>query len=103
MAMPCAKGEMAVWRAIGGFGQGLARGLRPSRQTAHRAKRSETTHEVSLDHCRHRAGGPLLFDPRVKVIAPSTAENPMQVPMTGHPPGPTGIPEVVVFRSPSVI
>ena len=26
------------------------------------------------------AGAPVLFDPRVKVVAPSTAENPMQVP-----------------------
>ena len=28
------------------------------------------------------AGAPMVFDPRVKVIAPSTAENPMQVPVT---------------------
>ena len=32
------------------------------------------------------AGAPVVFDPRVKVVAPSTAENPMQVPVTNRIP-----------------
>ena len=43
------------------------------------------------------AGAPVLFDPRVKVIAPSTAENPMQVPVTVDATALPGIVEVVVF------
>src|SRR5574343_1199275 len=43
------------------------------------------------------AGGAVLFDPRVKVIAPSTAENPMQVPVTIDATALPGIVEVVVF------
>jgi sulfur-oxidizing protein SoxY len=43
------------------------------------------------------AGAPVLFDPRVKVIAPSTAENPMQVPVTVDAMALPGIVEVVVF------
>ncbi|MCG2576834.1 quinoprotein dehydrogenase-associated SoxYZ-like carrier [Dechloromonas sp. XY25] len=43
------------------------------------------------------AGAPVLFDPRVKVIAPSMAENPMQVPVTVDATALPGIVEVVVF------
>ncbi len=40
---------------------------------------------------------PVLFDPRVKVIAPATAENPMQVPVTVDATALSGIDEIVVF------
>lgn len=40
---------------------------------------------------------PVLFDPRVKVIAPSTAENPMQVPVTIDATALPGVQEVLVF------
>lgn len=43
------------------------------------------------------AGAPVLFDPRVKVIAPSTAENPMQVPVTVDATALPKVQEVVVF------
>ncbi|PKO93727.1 MAG: quinoprotein dehydrogenase-associated SoxYZ-like carrier [Betaproteobacteria bacterium HGW-Betaproteobacteria-10] len=43
------------------------------------------------------AGEPVLFDPRVKVIAPSTAENPMQVPVTVDATALGKVVEVVVF------
>ena len=43
------------------------------------------------------AGSPVLFDPRVKVVAPSTAENPMQVPVTVDATALPGVVEVVVF------
>jgi len=43
------------------------------------------------------AGQPLLFDPRVKVLAPSVAENPMQVPVTVDATALPGVQEVVVF------
>jgi len=43
------------------------------------------------------AGAPMVFDPRVKVVAPSTAENPMQVPVTVDATALPGIVEVVVF------
>lgn len=43
------------------------------------------------------AGAPVLFDPRVKVIAPSTAENPMQVPVTVDATAFAKVEEVVVF------
>ena len=43
------------------------------------------------------SGAPVLFDPRVKVVAPSTAENPMQVPVTVDATALPGIVEVVVF------
>ncbi|MCB4359086.1 quinoprotein dehydrogenase-associated SoxYZ-like carrier [Quatrionicoccus australiensis] len=43
------------------------------------------------------ADAPVLFDPRIKVIAPSTAENPMQVPVTVDATGLPGVVEVVVF------
>lgn len=43
------------------------------------------------------AGAPVLFDPRVKVIAPSTAENPLQVPVTVDATALPGVVEVVVF------
>ena len=42
-------------------------------------------------------GAPVLFDPRVKVIAPSTAENPMQVPVTVDATALPGVREVRVF------
>ena len=42
------------------------------------------------------AEAPLVFDPRVKVIAPSTAENPMQVPLTVDASALHGVVEVVV-------
>lgn len=40
---------------------------------------------------------PVLFDPRVKVVAPSVAEDPMQVPVTVDASALAGIEEVVVF------
>src|SRR5574343_1316672 len=43
------------------------------------------------------AGAPVVFDPRVKVVAPSVAENPMQVPVTVDASGLPGVLEVVVF------
>ena len=43
------------------------------------------------------AGAPVLFDPRVKVIAPSTAENPMQVPVTVDATALPNVREVLVF------
>ena len=43
------------------------------------------------------AGAPMVFDPRVKVIAPSTAENPMQVPVTVDATALPGVQEVLVF------
>ncbi|WP_153146067.1 quinoprotein dehydrogenase-associated SoxYZ-like carrier [Dechloromonas sp. H13] len=43
------------------------------------------------------AGAPVLFDPRVKVIAPSTAENPLQVPVTVDATALPKVQEVVVF------
>jgi sulfur-oxidizing protein SoxY len=42
-------------------------------------------------------GAPVLFDPRVKVIAPSMAENPMQVPVTVDATAFGRVEEVVVF------
>ena len=39
----------------------------------------------------------MLFDPRVKVIAPSTAENPMQVPVTIDATALPNVQEVLVF------
>ena len=42
-------------------------------------------------------GAPMLFDPRVKVIAPSIAENPMQVPVTVDATALPDVVEVVVF------
>ncbi|MBI2276062.1 MAG: quinoprotein dehydrogenase-associated SoxYZ-like carrier [Dechloromonas sp.] len=42
-------------------------------------------------------GAPMLFDPRVKVTAPSTAENPMQVPVTVDATALGKVVEVVVF------
>jgi len=42
-------------------------------------------------------GAPVLFDPRVKVVAPSTAENPMQVPVTVDATALGKVVEVVVF------
>ncbi len=43
------------------------------------------------------AGRPVLFDPRVKVIAPSTAEDPMQAPVTVDATALAGVEEVIVF------
>ena len=43
------------------------------------------------------AGAPVLFDPRVKVTAPSTAENPLQVPVTVDATALPKVVEVVVF------
>ena len=43
------------------------------------------------------ADAPVLFDPRVKVIAPSIAENPMQVPVTVDATGLARVVEVLVF------
>lgn len=43
------------------------------------------------------AGAPVLFDPRVKVIAPSIAENPMQVPVTIDATALPQVQEVLVF------
>lgn len=43
------------------------------------------------------AGAPMLFDPRVKVIAPETAENPMQVPVTVDATALGKVVEVIVF------
>ena len=43
------------------------------------------------------AGQPVLFDPRVKVVAPSTAENPMQVPVTVDATALPKVEEVIVF------
>lgn len=43
------------------------------------------------------AGAPVLFDPRVKVVAPPTAENPMQVPVTVDATALANVQEVVVF------
>ena len=43
------------------------------------------------------AGAPVLFDPRVKVVAPSIAESPMQVPVTIDASALAGVREVVVF------
>ncbi len=43
------------------------------------------------------AGAPVLFDPRVKVVAPSTAEDPMQVPVSVDASALPGVVEVVVF------
>ena len=42
-------------------------------------------------------GVPAVFDPRVKVVAPSTAENPMQVPVTVDATALGRVVEVVVF------
>lgn len=43
------------------------------------------------------ADAPMSFDPRVKVVAPATAENPMQVPVTVDATALGGVAEVVVF------
>lgn len=43
------------------------------------------------------AGAPALFDPRVLVIAPSTAEDPMQVPVTVDARALANVQEVIVF------
>jgi len=43
------------------------------------------------------AGAPVVFDPRVKVTAPSIAENPMQVPVTVDATALPGVIEIVVF------
>ena len=43
------------------------------------------------------AGQPMLFDPRVKVVAPATAENPMQVPVTVDATAFANVREVIVF------
>lgn len=43
------------------------------------------------------SGRPVLFDPRVEVIAPSVAENPMQVPVTVDATALGKVEEVVVF------
>ena len=43
------------------------------------------------------AGAPVLFDPRVKVVAPAMAENPMQVPVTVDATALPNVQEVVVF------
>lgn len=43
------------------------------------------------------AGAPMPFDPRVKVIAPETAENPMQVPVTVDATALGKVVEVIVF------
>jgi sulfur-oxidizing protein SoxY len=43
------------------------------------------------------AGAAYVFDPRVKVIAPSIAENPMQVPVTVDASALHGVQEVLVF------
>ena len=43
------------------------------------------------------AGAPVLFDPRVKVVAPATAENPLQVPVTVDATALPNVQEVVVF------
>jgi sulfur-oxidizing protein SoxY len=43
------------------------------------------------------AGQPVLFDPRVKVVAPSMAENPMQVPVTIDATELPRVDEVIVF------
>lgn len=48
----------------------------------------------------HRAvlgGAPAVFDPRVRVLAPDDAENPLQVPITVDATGLEGVQEVVVF------
>ena len=42
-------------------------------------------------------GARVIFDPRVKVIAPSVAENPMQVPVTIDATALPGVQEVLVF------
>lgn len=42
-------------------------------------------------------GAPVLFDPRLKVVAPSIAENPMQVPVTVDATALPNVVEVVVF------
>jgi sulfur-oxidizing protein SoxY len=42
-------------------------------------------------------GAPVLFDPRVKVVAPSTAENPLQVPVTVDATALPHVVEVMVF------
>jgi quinoprotein dehydrogenase-associated SoxYZ-like carrier len=42
-------------------------------------------------------GAPVLFDPRVKVVAPSMAENPMQVPVTVDATALPNVQEVLVF------
>lgn len=43
------------------------------------------------------ADGPVVFDPRVKVVAPETAENPLQVPLTIDATALPDIREVLVF------
>jgi sulfur-oxidizing protein SoxY len=43
------------------------------------------------------AGAPVVFDPRVNVISPSIAENPMQVPVTVDATALPGVLEVIVF------
>ena len=43
------------------------------------------------------ADAPIVFDSRVRVLAPSTAENPMQVPVTVDAAGLEGAKEVLVF------
>lgn len=43
------------------------------------------------------AGAPVLFDPRVRVLAPGDAENPLQVPVTVDATELEGVQEVVVF------
>ena len=43
------------------------------------------------------ADAPVVFDPRVQVISPATAENPMQVPVTIDVTSLSGVQEVVVF------
>ncbi|HEX6735292.1 MAG TPA: quinoprotein dehydrogenase-associated SoxYZ-like carrier [Azonexus sp.] len=42
-------------------------------------------------------GQPVLFDPRVKVVAPATAENPLQVPVSVDATGLGKVVEVIVF------
>ncbi len=43
------------------------------------------------------SGAPVVFDPRVQVLAPAVAENPMQVPVTVDAQALPGVREVLVF------
>ena len=46
---------------------------------------------------RYLAGRPVIFDERVRVLAPAAAENPLEVPVTVEAPGLEGVEEILVI------
>lgn len=73
--------------------------LMPPAEAASLAERGDPLDSARwADMHRHILGNaPLLFDPRVKVIAPSLAENPLQVPVSIDASALAKVEEVIVF------